>query len=153
MLQSSNFVYTIRTTKYYCKQNQGAEIYFCLLFLFFIFSISQPNVQYRQNSTQPNQPSVILQSAISSHCRSKQSPNIVRSFSSDHYRSFQDKSINSFGDLSNHTNHSNRSFQSFQSIKSLSDRSNRSNNSSVVPGFYEYMFGTRFLKVDLYIQQ
>ena len=29
---------------YYCKQNQGAEIYFCLLFLFFIFSISQSNV-------------------------------------------------------------------------------------------------------------
>ena len=27
---------------YYCKQNQGAEIYFCLLFLF--FSISQSNV-------------------------------------------------------------------------------------------------------------
>ena len=26
------------------KQNQGAEIYFCLLFLFFIFSISQSNV-------------------------------------------------------------------------------------------------------------
>ena len=29
---------------YYCKQNQGAEIYFCLLFLFFIFYISQSNV-------------------------------------------------------------------------------------------------------------
>ena len=29
---------------YYYKQNQGAEIYFCLLFLFFIFSISQSNV-------------------------------------------------------------------------------------------------------------
>ena len=29
---------------YYCKQNQGAEIYFCLLFLFFIFSISHSNV-------------------------------------------------------------------------------------------------------------
>ena len=29
---------------YYYKQNQGAEINFCLLFLFFIFSISQSNV-------------------------------------------------------------------------------------------------------------
>ena len=28
----------------YCKQNQGAEIYFCLLFLFFPFSISHSNV-------------------------------------------------------------------------------------------------------------
>ena len=29
---------------YYLKQNQGAEIYFCLLFLFFPFSISHSKV-------------------------------------------------------------------------------------------------------------
>ena len=29
---------------YYCKQNQGAEIYFCLLFLFSLCSISHANV-------------------------------------------------------------------------------------------------------------
>ena len=29
---------------HYCKQNQGAEIYFCLLFLFFPFSISHSKV-------------------------------------------------------------------------------------------------------------
>ena len=29
---------------YNCKQNQGVVIYFCLLFLFFFFSISQSNV-------------------------------------------------------------------------------------------------------------
>ena len=28
----------------YCKQNQGAEIYFCLLFLFFLSSICHSNV-------------------------------------------------------------------------------------------------------------
>ena len=28
----------------YCKQNQGAEIYFCLLFLFLPFSIFHSNV-------------------------------------------------------------------------------------------------------------
>ena len=29
---------------YYCKQNLGAMIYFCLLFLFFLFTISRFNV-------------------------------------------------------------------------------------------------------------
>ena len=29
---------------YYCKQNQSAMIYFCLLFLFFLFTISRSNV-------------------------------------------------------------------------------------------------------------
>ena len=29
---------------YNCKQNQGAEIYFCLLFLFFLFSFSHSYV-------------------------------------------------------------------------------------------------------------
>ena len=29
---------------YYCKQNLGAEIYFCLLFLCFPFSVSHSNV-------------------------------------------------------------------------------------------------------------
>ena len=29
---------------YNCKPNQGVKIYFCLLFLFFFFSISQSNV-------------------------------------------------------------------------------------------------------------
>ena len=33
---------------YYCKQNQDAEIYFSLLFLFLLFSISQPNVMYME---------------------------------------------------------------------------------------------------------
>ena len=34
--------------EYYCKQNQDAEIYFCLLFLFLLFSISQSNVMYME---------------------------------------------------------------------------------------------------------
>ena len=29
---------------YNCKQNKGVQIYFCLPFLFFFFSISQSNV-------------------------------------------------------------------------------------------------------------
>ena len=29
---------------YYCKQNRGAEIYFCLLFLFSLFTFSHSNV-------------------------------------------------------------------------------------------------------------
>ena len=48
VLESSNFVYTMRTTKcitvskednqvYYCKQKEGVEIYIGLLFLFFLF--------------------------------------------------------------------------------------------------------------------
>ena len=31
---------------YYCKQNQGAEIYFCLLFLFFLFSSPEPKAHW-----------------------------------------------------------------------------------------------------------
>ena len=37
------FIHNEDNQVYYCKQNQGAEIYFCLLFLFFFFSISQSN--------------------------------------------------------------------------------------------------------------
>ena len=39
VLQSSNFVYTMRTTKCYTENKtiEGTEIYFYLLFLFFLF--------------------------------------------------------------------------------------------------------------------
>ena len=38
---------------YYCKQNQGAELYFCLL-LFFLFSISHSNVVKAPEEEKPS---------------------------------------------------------------------------------------------------
>ena len=37
-------IYNEDNQVYNCKQNQGAEIYFCLLILFFLFSICRSNV-------------------------------------------------------------------------------------------------------------
>ena len=39
---------------YYCKQNQGAEIYFCLLFQFFLFiAPAFSKVRYRGSTFRP----------------------------------------------------------------------------------------------------
>ena len=47
--KSSNFVYTLRVAKFNCgKEIQDAEIIFCLLFPFFLFSISHSNVIHRE---------------------------------------------------------------------------------------------------------
>ena len=42
------FIHDEDNQMYYCKQNQGAEIYNCLLFLFFPFSISNSNLIYME---------------------------------------------------------------------------------------------------------
>ena len=88
-------------------------------------SVNSAQVQYRFNSNSPNQLSLILQSVISGHYRSKQSSIIVRSNPSNHYRSFQDQAIVHLVTIPiipiDRSNHSNRSYRLIVQINQILD--------------------------------